>query len=277
VLPDSVRAAFGLHGPARPLDGGQGTSVEVDGLVLKPDVDAETASWSADLWQRVEQRGFRLAAPVTARDGRLVVDGWTAMQRVDGHPVDDDDRSTAPWLRVLSAGRAFHRAVAREPRPTFLDRRDDRWAIADRVAWQELTPRPGPRSAEMVTAYRNLVVDEELSSQLVHGDLSGNVLLCEGEVPTVIDVSPYWRPSAYADAVVVVDACLWWRTDPGLLRQGRPQGASVRTWGSLLARAAIFRLLSFDEPTRLVADIEVELPRYADLLQRLRAGSPAAM
>jgi len=43
-------------------------------------------------------------------------------------------------------------------------------------------------------------------SQLVHGDLTGNVLFDDDLPPLVIDVSPYWRPPAFASAIVVADA-----------------------------------------------------------------------
>ena len=41
--------------------------------------------------------------------------------------------------------------------------------------------------------------------QLVHCDLTGNVLFAAGLPPAVIDISPYWRPPSYAEGVVVAD------------------------------------------------------------------------
>ena len=32
------------------------------------------------------------------------------------------------------------------------------------------------------------------TSQLIHGDLTENILFAEGLSPAVIDFSPYWRP-----------------------------------------------------------------------------------
>jgi hypothetical protein len=40
-------------------------------------------------------------------------------------------------------------------------------------------------------------------SQLVHGALTAIVLFEQGLAPAVIDFSPYWRPSASGEAVVV--------------------------------------------------------------------------
>jgi hypothetical protein len=73
------------------------------------------------------------------------------------------------------------------------------------------------------------------------------VLLADGLDPAIIDVSPYWRPAPYADAVVVVDALLWWGAHESLLEAALPPGSAVGTWHQLLLRAAVFRLVSLDE------------------------------
>lgn len=59
-------------------------------------------------------------------------------------------------------------------------------------------------------------------SQLVHGDLSGNVLFAEGLAPAIIDFSPYWRPTSYADAIVVIDAAVL-RRGPSTAHSRRAQ------------------------------------------------------
>lgn len=275
-VPSSVLAAWGLDAPVEPLEGGQGTSVRVGALVLKPYADEDHVAWYAGLCARTApSSSFHLPAVVPARDGRLVADGWTATTFTDCHPVHDDDTAAGSWLPVLAAGRAFHAAVASEPPPALLATRTDRWAHADRVGWGEAEATDvGDRSHPLLDAALALVVDEGLASQLIHGDLSGNVLLGPGLVPTVIDVSPYWRPAAYADAVVAVDAFLWWRTDLEILQLAHPPGLGAASWRSLLARALVFRLLAFDEPRREPADVDDQLPRYAELLTLLGPAAP---
>lgn len=49
------------------------------------------------------------------------------------------------------------------------------------------------------------------AAQLIHGDLTGNVLFAADEAPAVIDFSPYWRPPVFAEAVVVADGLLWFQ------------------------------------------------------------------
>ena len=149
--------------------------------------------------------------------------------------------------------------------------------MADRVAWGERTVEVGPRSTTLLARLEALRRDLDLPSQLVHGDLSGNVLLADGLDPAIIDVSPYWRPAAYADAVLVVDALLWWQEPESVADELAPPELAEHDWHQLLVRAAIFRLISLDEAHRLAdPDVVEQLPAYeraVRLLQRGRARS----
>jgi Ser/Thr protein kinase RdoA (MazF antagonist) len=78
--------------------------------------------------------------------------------------------------------------------------------------------------------------------QLVHADLSGNVLLDAAGVPFVIDLSPAWRSPLWAEAVCVLDAVLWLGAEAGALDAWRT-GAERQA----MLRAALFRVLS-DQP-----------------------------
>jgi uncharacterized protein (TIGR02569 family) len=134
-------------------------------------------------------------------------------------------------------GHRFHAALVGRPRPGFLDRRTHHWAVGDRVAWGEL---PAATFADvkhvprLVAALRPV---DESASQLVHGDLTGNVLFADGLPPAVIDFSPFWRPPGYAAAIVVGDALVWEGADEGLLAAV----ADVEDLPQLLLRALIFR------------------------------------
>jgi hypothetical protein len=102
------------------------------------------------------------------------------------------------------------------------------------------------------------------------------VLFAPGLPPAVIDLSPYWRPAAYADAVVVVDALLWWETDDDLVARARAAALQDPLWCQLLLRAAIFRLVSLDEVGRAEdPDVAAQLPLYervVALLERRTTG-----
>ncbi|MHB8449120.1 MAG: hypothetical protein ACYDAQ_01410 [Mycobacteriales bacterium] len=45
--------------------------------------------------------------------------------------------------------------------------------------------------------------------QLIHVSLTGNVLIHPELPPAIIDLSPYWRPPAFASAIVVAGALVW--------------------------------------------------------------------
>ena len=124
--PVGVRVAFGLpSGPARRLPGGAGSAWRVGDVVLKPDRRRAVASWQADVFAGLAGPGFRVPRPVRATGGGWVVDGWAAWTAVEGAP-DPLGR----WPDLVAAGRDFHAAVAGVPRPRWLGRERNRWAVA---------------------------------------------------------------------------------------------------------------------------------------------------
>jgi uncharacterized protein (TIGR02569 family) len=227
-----VLRAFAAVGAPRPLAGGRQTAWRAGDVVLKPlDMSPEALRWQAGLLAGLAGRSdFRVAVPRRARDGSLVVDGWTAWPFLDG------EHTTGRWPEVVAVGERFHAAVRGCARPAFLAARDDHWAVADRVAWGELDP----------AAYRHVRHVAELSAslrpvydrdQVVHGDLTGNVLFHPRLPPAVIDLSAYWRPAAFGTAVVVADALVWHGAGESLVRAA---GAAPHV-AQYLLRALIFR------------------------------------
>ena len=244
--PPAVLRAFGVAGAPRRLPGGQGDSwaagTASDRVVLKPVADgleAEEAMWrSALLADRATSAvGFRVPEPVAAASGGWVAGGWTASRWVDGEPGP-----SGRWPELLAAARAFHRALADAPRPAFLGRRTHRWAVADRAAWSEQERPLHPAVAALPARLRALLRPVEGPSQLVHGDLAGNVLFTQGLPPAILDLSPYWRPPAYAEAIAVADGLLHHGEGAALLAAAGPAGRVP-----LVARAVLFRLLDLNE------------------------------
>jgi uncharacterized protein (TIGR02569 family) len=253
-VPAAVLDAFGLTGSARPLPGGEGHSVRVGAAVLKPTEDGPEARWTAELLTRVEAAGFRLARPLRALDGRWVVDGWSASGFVEGEPG-----AAGRWRELLAAARALHAALSYAPPPTFLASRTHRWAVADRVAWGEASVAALPDVAPLLARLESSRLPVTANCQLVHGDLSGNVLFADGQPPAIIDFSPYWRPAAYADAVIAVDGLLWFDAGPDLLSLAD----SAPDFPQLLVRALIFRLVATNERARdTAADLRDELAAF---------------
>jgi uncharacterized protein (TIGR02569 family) len=233
--PHHVLESFGAQGPMAPLPRGRTTSWRCGDLVLKPpDMSAQMLQWQATVLTGLEGRDdFRVAPPKAAADGSLSVDGWTCWPYLAGdHPI-------AEWAAVVATGEAFHAALRDVPRPGFLDDRDDDWAIADRFAWGEQALEDhllDPDIADL--AERLEPVDQH--SQLIHGDLAGNVLLHADLPPAVIDVSPYWRPTSYAAAVVVADALLWYDAGRDVLALTERSAVPAQ----MLLRAMLFRLVA---------------------------------
>ena len=238
--PPGVCATFGVLDRPVALPGGQGGAWRVGPVVLKKVgphlIVAEEVRWLGTALEPLMGGGgvrVRVAVPVAATDRRWVVDGWAATPFLEGAPAG------WRWPEVLAAGRAFHAAVAHLPRPTFLDRRRTPWDVGDRMAWGDSmlavsTPGLVPLVDRLAAATRPVAV----SSQLVHGDLGGNVLLSEdGAAPAVLDLSPYWRPPDWALAVVAVDAMVWSDADPAPFEDLDPQ---------LLVRAMLYRLVTDD-------------------------------
>jgi uncharacterized protein (TIGR02569 family) len=236
VPPPAVLEAFGVTAAPRRLPGGHGVTWRAGDIVLKP-AEGDISIWRAGVLAALPgSPRFRVARPLRAADGGWVCAGWEAMWAVGGEPAP---RRIAD---VIDIGSAFHQAVATVPRPSFLDHRDDPWAYGDRLAWNE--PVPGattaasPLLAPLIAARTPLVSP----AQIVHGDLLGNVLFANGLPPAVIDWSPYWRPPAWAYAVVVVDALCWHGARPDVLERF----AHLPDWGQMLIRALIFRIATWD-------------------------------
>ena len=252
---DSVLRAFAVDGAPRPLPGGQGTAWLAGDLVLKPGGGA-VHEWLATAIEDLDVTGIRVAAPVRTVSGSWLSSGWSANRWVEGREPDYSQPST--WLAIIEAGRAFHEAVAHLERPDCLGERVDPWALADRAAWGEREIRFRPEFREVARRLEE-AVGPLGASQVVHGDLTGNVLLGP-DLPAVIDISPYWRPPEYAEGIVLADALTWHGASTRLLQRAHVSAAAV-------ARGLLFRMATSNE--RLDAgqatgvDVGAEARRYS--------------
>ncbi len=233
--PSHVLDAFGVPGSVPEiLEGGAGKSWRAGDLVLKPaDADPEELAWQASTFAQLHCDGFRLPAPRQATDGSLLVDGWCATTFAAGQ------HERGRWADIVAVGQRFHQALRGIPRPSFLDRRTNQWAVSDRVAWGDLPARDflGVRYLRQLIAVLRPV---SAPSQLIHGDLSGNVLFHEELPPAIIDLSAYWRPPTYAAAIVIADALVWEGADDRVLHSVQ----HIADFGQYLARALIFRAVT---------------------------------
>ncbi len=242
--PPHVLAAFGVSAEPEPLAGGTGTTWRCGDLVLKPlDVSVEELEWQGWLFGSLGCDGFRVSRLAGTNDG------WCGWEHVAG-----EHRARA-WPEVIAVGERFHAAIAQVPRPGFLDRRTNHWAVGERVAWGELPARNFEHVKHVPRLLAALRPVDLSASQLVHGDLTGNVLFADALPPAVIDFSPFWRPTGFAAAVVVGDALLWEGAGEPLLAAVE----HVEDFPQLLLRALLFRavvdaLFRTGEPPRLDGD-----------------------
>lgn len=228
VLPPAVSAAWGVS-DAVALPGGQGDALRAGDLVFKPAPEVARSAWLAGVLAALDPgAGIRVTRPVPSSSGEWVVDGWCAWRWLEG------EHRPGMWSAVLEASSRFHTSVERVPwSPALVGA--DRWAIADRAAWGEAAIERYDAVASLVGLRRPV----DLPAQLIHGDLAGNVLFHHTMAPAVIDVSPYWRPTAYADAIVVADAVAWGEARNDLVEEHLHQHGP-----QLLIRAVLFRVAS---------------------------------
>lgn len=233
--PQPVLAAFGAAGVRPvPFGGGQATSWLAGGLVLKPaDFDRAELEWQAQVSSQISCDGFRLAQPRTAADGSLCIDGWCATEYLTGQHYQ------RRWPEIIAVGERFHAALRGIPRPGFLDHRASPWATSDRVAWGEI-PAGDFAQVNHLPRLTAALRPVPAPSQLIHGDLSGNVLFHDQLPPAIIDFSPYWRPAAFASAIVAADALAWEGADARIL----DAVSHIDDFGQYLIRALIFRAVT---------------------------------
>ena len=245
-------ATFGLRNVApEPLGSVWRRGWRCGDVVLSPVDDHAQATWSAGVREVLQIDGVRLARPVRSTDGRWVVSGWAADTLLAGEPEPRHDE-------VVEVSTRLHAALAALPRPQFLatapaaprtDAVSTVLTAADAVAWGEepvetitkghhVTALDGASSARVFGELAAARMPVQSSSQLVHGDLFGTVLFAGSAAPGVTELTPYWRPAAWASAVAVVDAVAWGGADDGLLTRW----AHLPEWPQMLLRALLFRL-----------------------------------
>ncbi|MEM9651286.1 MAG: aminoglycoside phosphotransferase [Actinomycetota bacterium] len=253
--PAHVCRAFGASGAAVPLAGGEGRAFRIGDVVVKAVHDDVESAWVQEMLAGLDQDGFRIPTPLRTTADQWVEGGWIASVFVPGL------QPAAPrWTDIIEWGLRFGEAVSRQPTDGALGlaRRTHRWAVADRVAWQEQEVDLSPEAAEVRSAIgRFLDPAPSTERQVIHGDLAGNVFVDTDGCPVILDVSPYLRHPRLAAAIVIADAVLWHGADTSL----SSAFAADRTDRDLLGRALIFRL---------VAEQLAEHPRHGARLDPYR-------
>ncbi|MHB1787767.1 MAG: TIGR02569 family protein [Acidimicrobiales bacterium] len=216
-------------------------------LVFKPVTDARLHALLASILDQIQGRDdLRIIRPVPNTDGNWSAGGWCAWEYLEGET--DGSR----WRDALVVSDLFHAAVAGVAHDPVVSGQHP-WALADRFAWGETdieVPRSLRDGIERLCAIRRPV---DLPIQLIHGDLRGNILYHPALPPAVIDISPYWRPKPYADAIAVVDAIAWAGADLSALDAIGPD-AEQMACRALLFRLGSAALIASGHPVRMAAE-----------------------
>ncbi len=256
--PEEVLEAWGVANATR-LPGGQGTVYGTDDIVLKPVGDQREAEWLARTLHALPPSStIRIIRPVPARNEAWVVAGWSAWERLVGAQAPER------WRDALEVSDRFHSLVTDVAWSEAIGRNHP-WALGDAFAWAE-HELAIPASFDVTISERlERWAPIDLPCQLVHGDLGGNILFDEALPPAVIDVSPYWRPRRYADAILIIDSMAWHGAGEDAL-----ETFGDRVGVQMLVRALLFRLgtaaLAFDGHD---GRLQQELLAYEPVLRAL--------
>ena len=155
---------------------------------------------------------------------------------------------------VLQICRHFHTDVRKVnfPMPDFLATRLNRFHEADLVTWDEKNLSSVGRVSQEVLAIIEPTLRQiqrlkrpipTLPAQIIHGDLTGNILFDNASSiqPGIIDMTIYWRPAEYAEAIIVADGLVWHEQGRELLELYGTDGVRLQ----LLVRALYWRCICF--------------------------------
>ncbi|KAH7232064.1 hypothetical protein MRS44_009565 [Fusarium solani] len=280
-LPSRVLETFSILAEPVPIDGGRGLCFQAGNVVLKPSDDDQEAEWVAELCESIMAKapsGYRISRPIRSPHG-FVFEGWTAWALVPGRPAPESN-----FAAILKACRAFHADIATvcTEKPPFLLERRNRWTEADLVTWGEKSISDVADVNTDILSLVNPVLQQlsqlrkelpsDIGSQLIHGDLIGNVLFDENNPtapPGIIDITPYWRPALFAEAIAVADGLAWHGQSEDLVEMYGTDEVHLQ----LLVRALYWRCLTFaiDSDEAWVRENwpRTDYRRAADIVQKI--------
>ncbi len=234
-ITNDILAAFGLQGEIRPLGGGQNTSVRVQDAVLKPVDNNRYHEWVAGILDQLNPQGYRVSKPIRSIDGSYVDRGWCCTRYEPG------EHKLGEIKRKLTVARALHRDLA-NLQSGVVPASDDPWTRAHRIVWgSDPLPLDVGKVARSTLARLLREVGPRPAGQpeqIVHSDLSGNILFHDSFAPLVIDFSPTIAPIEYAEAILVCD-CIAWEGSPLSDLKLLP---ATDLYREMIIRAVIFRL-----------------------------------
>lgn len=226
--------AFGLVGDVELLAGGYETSVLVDGVVLKQVMNLDVATFGQAVLSQVSCPSVVIPEPLRTLSGEWAAVGWTATRFVEGLTPARSD----PAL-LLDVGRELAEALtlAANVDVAPVRGRTDRWAVAERYAFDEVALPLSAETKRVAETLRAHIGDNAAPGQLIHADLAGNVFIDPLGCPVVLDFTPAIRSIGFQAGVVIADTLLW--GDQNAAHAGLLDGDATN-----LARGLLFRLIA---------------------------------
>ncbi|MCK8061115.1 MULTISPECIES: hypothetical protein [unclassified Fusibacter] len=202
MISKKILEAFHLTGEGLALEGGQEQSRLFDKTVLKPVYDESYYNQIAEIFNQLENPAYRISKHLKANNGHYSFMGYGATMYEAGFEVDDRLKEK------LLVSNAFHEAL-KEIATSLLPKTDDPWSRAHRLLWQGERLEATSDMAIFVNHLLNQLPIYDEALQIIHSDLSSNILFHETLAPLIIDFSPAVAPKSFADAVLICDSIAW--------------------------------------------------------------------
>ncbi|NTW13878.1 MAG: hypothetical protein HGA31_02510 [Candidatus Moranbacteria bacterium] len=233
----SITKAFGSDEVPYLLHGGQEETYRSGDIVLKPVADESETNWSGETFgQPVELDNVRIPNAIRSVRGNWSEDGYCAWSFLEGSVRE------GRYAEKVKAADSFHALTESFPRPDFIAKRKNVWSVADKMTWGEIPWDVDGELSAFVEPLRAKLAPIDLPDQVIHGDLSGNFLLHDTLPPAIIDITMYFRPAAFAKAVILTDSV--WDREPFMERAVFDDVPHLQ---QLAIRATLWRILSQSE------------------------------
>ncbi|MDO8594332.1 MAG: hypothetical protein Q7R93_02345 [bacterium] len=207
--PQAIALAFGSKEIPVLLKGGQGTSYRSGNIILKPSEGIKKQTWTAEAYQSLpESPEVRFPRPIKSINGTWVHEGYIALSFLEG------EHANGHYAEKLSASIAFHKLLQGIPKPDFVGLGENSWSIGDLVAWDKLGFNYDQEFMDLYNQIKPHLKQLTLPEQLVHGDLSGNLLVHPTLPVAIIDYSHAWAPNGFAEGIMLADVIAWENASP---------------------------------------------------------------
>lgn len=205
-IPKHVKDEFHLQGDGVSLEGGSGHAYQFDDIVIKQILDSEEYNWSAEVLNSIPSASeILIAKPIKSKSGNWVIDNWAATTFIKSKHIQGN------WPDRLTASKTFHKLLKKYAWNAKLRPERHRFSHADSIVWGDIPFKNmfhgdmGRYISRIFSFFRKI----NCSNQVIHSDLCGNTLFTENKIPVIIDFSPAFRPTYYAEAIIVCDAIAW--------------------------------------------------------------------